>query len=171
MPLKMQNGSLLFSPSVGQIYTERLALCQTWQMKISLWNSKCLFSINYLHLNLLDTLPLPHCASSPEHQMNWGFVSNNLLMELHWFEFHVMVQVINKDWCFLYLFVLGSCYYYIRAESRFAPNQWEMALLCNNVSHWLDASLESALLYVLILFRSEQNGCHLADNIFECMIF
>ena len=31
------------------------------------------------------------------------------------------------------------------ADSRFAPSQWEAALLCNDVSHWLDASLESAL--------------------------
>ena len=32
-----------------------------------------------------------------------------------------------------------------RAGSRFAPSQWETALLCNDVSHWLGASLESAL--------------------------
>ena len=32
-----------------------------------------------------------------------------------------------------------------RADSRFVPSQWEMALLCNNVSHWLDTRLESAL--------------------------
>ena len=32
------------------------------------------------------------------------------------------------------------------AEFRFAPSQWESALLCNGVSHWLDASLESPLL-------------------------
>ena len=32
-----------------------------------------------------------------------------------------------------------------RADSRFAPSRWEMALHCNDVSHWLDASLESAL--------------------------
>ena len=30
-------------------------------------------------------------------------------------------------------------------KSRVALSQWEMALLCNNVSHWLGASLESAL--------------------------
>ena len=36
--------------------------------------------------------------------------------------------------------VLGKAY------SWFAPSQWETALLCNDVSHWLDASLESALL-------------------------
>ena len=37
--------------------------------------------------------------------------------------------------------------YYIRADSRFVLSQWEMALLCNDVSHWLSASLESALEY------------------------
>ena len=31
-----------------------------------------------------------------------------------------------------------------RADSRFAPSQWETALLCNDVSHWLGASIESA---------------------------
>ena len=32
-----------------------------------------------------------------------------------------------------------------RADSRFAPSQWETALLCNDVSHWLGTSLESPL--------------------------
>ena len=32
-----------------------------------------------------------------------------------------------------------------RDDSRFAPSQWETALLCNDVSLWLGASLESAL--------------------------
>ena len=32
-----------------------------------------------------------------------------------------------------------------RAHSRFAPSQWETSLLCNDVSHLLGASLESAL--------------------------
>ena len=36
-----------------------------------------------------------------------------------------------------------NCLY--RADSRFAPSQWETVLLCNHVSHWLGASLESAL--------------------------
>ena len=31
-----------------------------------------------------------------------------------------------------------------RADCRFAPSQWEIALLCNDASHWLGASLESA---------------------------
>ena len=32
-----------------------------------------------------------------------------------------------------------------KADSRVVPRQWETALLCNNVSYWLSASLESAL--------------------------
>ena len=32
------------------------------------------------------------------------------------------------------------------ADSRFVPSQWETTLLCNAVSHWLGASLESAVL-------------------------
>ena len=32
-----------------------------------------------------------------------------------------------------------------RADSRFAPSQWETALLCNDVSHWSGANIESAL--------------------------
>ena len=36
--------------------------------------------------------------------------------------------------------------YLSKADSRFVPNQWETALLCNDVSHWLGANLEAALL-------------------------
>ena len=33
----------------------------------------------------------------------------------------------------------------IRAGSRFVPSQWETSLLCDDVSYWLGANLESAL--------------------------
>ena len=32
-----------------------------------------------------------------------------------------------------------------RADSRYAPSKWKTALLCNDVSYWLGANLESAL--------------------------
>ena len=35
--------------------------------------------------------------------------------------------------------------FYFWADSRFASSQWETALLGNDVSHWLGASLDSAL--------------------------
>ena len=36
--------------------------------------------------------------------------------------------------------------WYARADSRFVSSQWEMVLLCNDISHWLGASLKSAQL-------------------------
>ena len=41
-----------------------------------------------------------------------------------------------------------------RTDSRFAPSQWETALLCNDVSHWLVANLKSALMYSCFRFIS-----------------
>ena len=40
------------------------------------------------------------------------------------------------------------------ADSRFAPSQWETALLCNDVSHWLGASLESALIRCVVVIET-----------------
>ena len=42
----------------------------------------------------------------------------------------------------------NSCWHDIRADSRFAPNQWETVLLCNDVFHRLGASPVSALWYL-----------------------
>ena len=39
-------------------------------------------------------------------------------------------------------------WFIIRDDSRIAPSQWETVLLCNTVSHWLGASLESALIMI-----------------------
>ena len=38
----------------------------------------------------------------------------------------------------------------IRADSTFAPSQWDTALLCNDLSHWLGANLNSALAHYCI---------------------
>ena len=37
------------------------------------------------------------------------------------------------------------CFIISRADSMFVPSQWGTLLLCDNVSHWLGASLQSAL--------------------------
>ena len=53
-------------------------------------------------------------------------------------------SLMSQDWCVI-TFVCKQPRI-LRADSRFAPSQWETALLCNDVSHWLSASLESALM-------------------------
>ena len=47
-----------------------------------------------------------------------------------------------------------------RADSRLATAQWETALLCNAVSHWLGAKLESALKCICILSHSSTLKWH-----------
>ena len=47
----------------------------------------------------------------------------------------------TKAFNFVFKVVHNLC----RADSRFVPSQWETALFCNVVSHWLGANLEPAL--------------------------
>ena len=70
-----------------------------------------------------------------------------------------------------------------RVDFRFAPSQWETALLCNDVSHWLGTKLELALLnrytsrgiiinsqvsrsqiIILNTWRPKQNYCHFTET-------
>ena len=50
-------------------------------------------------------------------------------------------------------YLCGNLHYgaKIGADSRFAPSQWETALLCNDICHWLGTNLESALKIVIRL--------------------
>ena len=70
----------------------------------------------------------------------------------------MVVYIHNIYWCktevsplqihWKYHSFARSHHYYVlfsRADSRFAPSQWETALLCNDISHWLGANLESGL--------------------------
>ena len=46
-----------------------------------------------------------------------------------------------------------------RADSEFAPSQWEMSLQSNTISHWLGANLESALWYQAVCQECLLAGC------------
>ena len=35
-----------------------------------------------------------------------------------------------------------------RADCRFAPSQWETAILCSGVSHWMGANMESPCIHI-----------------------
>ena len=53
---------------------------------------------------------------------------------------NIQVRVIYQWWP-------SAWHIYIRADSRFAPSQWDTALwlLCNSISYWLGTNLKSAL--------------------------
>ena len=50
-------------------------------------------------------------------------------------------------------------------HSRFAHSQWETALLCNDVSHWLGASLEPVRIF------PGQGGQRREEKPFACYLF
>ena len=73
----------------------------------------------------------------------------------------------------------GDCHHYqwppdfwYRADSRFAPSQWETTLLCNDVSQLPGASLESTLLILLgspyMIFLSTQWHWMIFDSYLIC---
>ena len=55
-----------------------------------------------------------------------------------------------------------------RNDSRFAPSQWETALLCNAVSHWLGANLESVLHPLSEDQRLCYGGWRQRDQVWRC---
>ena len=119
-------------------------------------------------VNLTNTLWVVGCGYFGEHYPHYEDTALYLLWECHWPLGHSAChpsqphsgagscQLINLLWtchsqdCF-------SRDIFHRADSRFAPSQWETMLLCNDVSHWLGASLESSLFH-LICSRVQPNG-------------
>ena len=83
-----------------------------------------------------------------------------VLMGIHWwpvnsphkgpvtpkmFYFRLMTSSWNDE---LKMWPLNNLFAgFSRADSWFVPSQWETVLLCNDVSHWQGASLESALVF------------------------
>ena len=59
-------------------------------------------------------------------------------------------------WWILCIIEFRAWIYNYRADSRFAPSHWKTTLHCNDVCHWLGASLESALL----LYPFKTMGCN-----------
>ena len=60
-----------------------------------------------------------------------------------------MPQSINLHGVCMIVTFLEYRWYRFGADSRFAPSQWETALLRNDVSHWLGARLESAMEFMV----------------------
>ena len=77
------------------------------------------------------------CPWDPRNKRHWNLKQNTKL----YFEeddFENIMSATCRPFC------SGLELSSARADSRFAPSQWETALLCNDVSHWLGGSLESA---------------------------
>ena len=69
------------------------------------------------------------------------FIMNYFFM-LYYTKCLCVLSIISL-WYLIQLLSAYKIYQYLnKADTKFVPSQWEKALLCNNVSHWLGANLE-----------------------------
>ena len=115
-----------------------------YQYKDSHYDNKMLSSLSYLY-------------NQNTHYKKGDFIlkqvsallrppKRSYILAIHWLEMMTQGMVIPMP-----SLSTGRLVNYSRADSRFVPSQWEMALLCNDVSHWLSANLELALLQVCFI--------------------
>ena len=84
-------------------------------------------------------------TSALDHVMAWYHQApSHYLTPVEKDSWHLMVSQGHNEFTELVLMSMTPGYQY-RADSRFAPSQWETALLCNDVSNWLGTNLKSAL--------------------------
>ena len=69
---------------------------------------------------------------------------NVILRNLKFPHLSILLKFFHVAWMFFFFRCEHSLLWPgFRADSRFSPSQWETALFCNDISHWLDPSLES----------------------------
>ena len=79
-----------------------------------------------------------------QHILNILFILSVIIQGVFVKENCILISVlINvQTWILQFLLILNRC---PRADSKLAPSQWETTLLCNDITYWLGARLESAL--------------------------
>ena len=119
-----------------QSFQELTIMANHWLSNILEYNCLFFLKLTYNH---------DQCEEEEEHGAGITHRGEHDAQQTHEPHHKLPVEMeaeTTEKWI-LTLLVLKNEYDY-KADSRFVPSQWETALLCNDVSHWLGASLESA---------------------------
>ena len=137
----------LDSPSVMTFSTERpqMLVPRSFKKKKKKKVPRSFIAQNAPTESCRCTIRIPWYHQNPAYTHRILFALTAWLVPFTWNK--VLLDCLDPQMCCVMAVGLldrhqGTCN---RADSRFAPRQWEMALLCNDVSHWLGANLESAL--------------------------
>ena len=145
---------------------------QAWrENKLHAFQNKTKNIANCMYLHVLrlkainqalfsDICLFSYCNTLRPQQNGWNF-ADSIFKFIYWYEnccvlIHILLplgigsigKVLLLLWSILSFYTStpwSSHHLASRADSRCAPSQWETALLCNDIYHWLGASLESAL--------------------------
>ena len=105
--------------------------------------------ISYLSADIHIWL-FPCTISILLHHWHWCYdiicpsASEVTLKDMCTIGWYLALTTLNKEQIIHILFSM-FCTIQHRADSGYAPSQWEISLQSNSVSHWLGANLESAL--------------------------
>ena len=133
-------------------YVESVSYCLTWvrislTCVISLWRNATNCTYNFMF-----PLKIRHVKNFNQSCLTAAFTFQRVCCPMN----NVGVPTVVSTWArnTTYYWVPGRAFINTpyaghRADSRFAPSQWETTLLCNDVSHWLGENLESAMLVVI----------------------
>ena len=110
-------------------------------------------TVRHLIMGQITTTQNLVAIKEVRHAGQWSIVQRRTLRRLG-------LEALISD-CPKYMSVSVNFIWYYRADSKFAPSQWETSLQSNPVSRWRGANLESAL-YQIVSWAGSQ---HQSDNI------
>ena len=133
------DANFLITGSTGGCHNDNLQCCQWWQSR---HHDHLQVSLEFCGARMLNPHALKTKSSWWQLCFHWWCQRVSIIITTSGATSYVKVVIMTA---LGFSVVLCCTLTYHRADSRFAPSQWETALLCNDVFHWLGASLESAL--------------------------
>ena len=142
-PLKFALGIYEIAIYVDQI--KSIIFCGENRRKFLFWlphlQQHMWFPVNFQWKSSKFSNGICQLSLMPLHQMvllmAWCWIWNKRLPELLTMLHDAIMQLAKIN-----VVTSPNSHCWGRADYKFVPSQWEMALLCNDVSHWLGANLE-----------------------------
>ena len=119
-------------------FCDKTTLLNVVEDQHQLWKYPCCNFVMKYHPGLTSGCSPISCLETSGNgiNLNWDGGLRNRLG--YWYsQCQLLVEIFALEWQLLTI---------TKADSRFAPSQWEVVSLCNDVSHWLGTNLESALI-------------------------
>ena len=158
--LPLMTGHLFWKATIlgGLFRGVPLYMIFKWISMIDGWGISCEIALIWMSLDFIDDQSklvqvMAWCHQATSHYLSQCWPRSLMPYDVtrpQWVNCSISLICSPKNFTGLILdteSLLSS----VRSDSQFASSQWETVLLCNKVSHWLGAILESTLsIYVMI---------------------
>ena len=128
-------------------------ICFRWDSVFSVesdrWMTSEIKQVKVMGIFYCSSSSGKHCVTENTSRGSTWLISLKKIWWLVWYAEEILLSFDSRTFIWRRhesSYVVMTGFVMSRADSRFAPSQWNNALICNDVSHWLGASLESALI-------------------------